>query len=235
MSTLLSATSQQSGGTKACSIPFEPGAPSFPDMRNEGSKSIAKKVAADAAKHADRQHRASQRCIPIAPEHKLMKRISTPSPPVQPATSRALGPPWSTARRKQQQVCRNQHPSPARWRAAFEAKSACQRMGLVQRILFAQGEPGVHTSVADCHSTSKETRRTIMFINPTSGMAVDERTNRWSERRSDEPRTECLAGREKKDARPVAKSRAAGKLRVASAPGAGIAGVAGARLALRQR
>jgi hypothetical protein len=43
------------------------------------------------AKHADRQRRASQRCIFIAPEDKLMKRILNASPPVQPATSRAVG------------------------------------------------------------------------------------------------------------------------------------------------
>ena len=136
---------------KACSVLFEPGAHRLP-MNYAGSKSMAKRLRHARAKHADRQHRASQRCVFIAPEHKAMKRILNASPPVRPATSRALGTLHDESDSKPAECIR----LPIALRAAFEAKSARRRMKLFQCMKSAQGKPGVLTSVADCHSTRLE-------------------------------------------------------------------------------
>jgi hypothetical protein len=193
-----------------------------PDVRNEGSKSIAKKVAADAAKHADRQHRASQRCIFIAPEHKLMKRISTLLRQCN------LPRPERWARHGAlHDESNGESAETASFARAYVAKSACQRMTPAQRILFAQGEPGVHTSASDCHST-KKTRRMITFPTP-AWPSTNERTDGASAEAKNASRSPS------QENQPVANSRKTGKLRVAFAPTAGIAGVEAARLALRQR
>ena len=77
--------------SKACSVHFEPGVHHLRICTLRAQESMVRKVAAAKSKHADCQHRASQRCVFIAPEDRHLKRILNASPPVQPATSRALG------------------------------------------------------------------------------------------------------------------------------------------------
>ena len=108
---------------------------------------MARRLQHARAKHADRQHRAGQRCIFIAPEHKLMKRILNASPPVRPATSRALG----TLHDESDNESAEDIRLIIALRAASEAKSARRRMKLFQCMNSAQGKPGVLVSVEDCH------------------------------------------------------------------------------------
>ena len=108
--------------SKMCSVLFEPGAHQI----SKGSKSMAKRLRHARAKHADHQHRAGQRCIFIAPKHKLLKRILNASPPVRPATSRALGTLHDESDGKPAERIRLS----IALRATFEAKSARRRMRL---------------------------------------------------------------------------------------------------------
>ena len=72
-----------------------------------------------------------------------MKRILNASPPVRPATSRALGTLHDQSNSK---PAEDVLPSTA-LRAASEAKCARWRMRLFQCMRFSQGKPGVHVSV----------------------------------------------------------------------------------------
>ena len=110
--------------SKACSVLFEPGAHHLPICTSRAPKSMARRLRHATAKHADRQHRASQRCIFIAPELKAMERILNASPPVRPATSRALGTLHDEGDSKPAECIR----LPIALRAASEAKSARRRM-----------------------------------------------------------------------------------------------------------
>ena len=138
---------------------------------------MARRLRHATAKHADRQHRASQRCIFIAPELKAMKRILNASPPVRPATSRALGTLHDESDSKPAERIR----LPIALRAASEAKSARRRMRLLQCMKSAQGRPGVLTSVADCHSPAGLARRSSSPRRDRQRTNV--RTNGWSERK----------------------------------------------------
>lgn len=141
-------SAHRSKDIKACIVLFEPGAHHLPICEIRASKSMARRLRHARAKHADRQHRASQRCIFIAPEHTLMKRILNASPPVRPATSQALGTLHDESNGKSAEDIRLS----IALRAAPEAKSVRRRMKLFQCMEFAQGRPGVLISVADCHS-----------------------------------------------------------------------------------
>ena len=101
-----------------------------------------------------------------------MKRILNASPPVRPATSRALG---RLHDERDSKSAEDTH-LPTALRAAWEAKSARQRMKLMQGMMFVQGKPGVLVSVEDCHSP-RLARRSL----PTAWPSTNERTNGWSE------------------------------------------------------
>ena len=130
------------------------------------------------AKHADRQHGASQRCIFIARQHKLMKRSSTPFRPmrVRPATHpERWASPESAARRK---ATAGLQKSILRQVAFLEAKSALPANGTRPAHTFrARQARRSRTSVADGHSTSNEEDH---FSTLRRGR---QRTNGWSERK----------------------------------------------------
>ena len=159
---------------------------------------MARRLRHARAKQADGQHRAGQRCIFIAPEHKLMKRMLNASPPVRPATSRALGTLHDESDSKSAVDIRTS----IALRATFEAKSARRRMRLLQCMKSAQGKPGVLASVADCHSRRLARRS----CSPRRGR--QRTTNERLERAQASPR----------GMRPVANSRQTGKLPVAFTP-----------------
>ena len=98
-----------------------------------------------------------------------MKRILNASPPVRPATSRALG------RLHDERDSKSAEDSrlPIALRAASEAKSARRRMKLFQCMNSAQGKPGVLVSVADCHSPRLDRQDDHL----PHGVAVDEPLN----------------------------------------------------------
>lgn len=173
---------------------------------------MARRLRHARAKQADGQHRASERCIFIAPEDKSMKRMLHASPPVRPATSRALGTLHDESDSKSAVDIRTS----IALRATFEAKSARRRMRFFQCMKSAQGKPGVPASVADCHSP-RLARRSC--------------SPRLGRQRKNERTAGASASEPSRDA---TSSKLPADWQASSGVHA-IAGAAAARLALRQR
>jgi hypothetical protein len=178
------------------------------------------------AKHADRQHRASQRCILIARQHKLMKRSSTPSGQYDmPRPER-----WASLRalhKQSKSSSAEKHPSLVQQLAVFRSE-IWAGSEWDSSSAYRPGKAGQAFTLA-WQSAIRLARRSSSSPRHRHGR---QRTNDWRERASDDERS--LPERKATSSKFPASWQTSSGVGAISRHRTPNTGVPAARLALRQ-